>query len=772
MNFQLLGKVVTVNPNLESYNRYRIMFQKEAEKAVNHFQKLYQSNASLEDVIKKVPDQMRQCIQPAISRCIQILIDHGALSVDEDRFMELYSDILNPASEAYMAIQEQYAEIVLDEEQKDAYRTARRQGRAKWQGGGFGLGGALKGAAQAGALNMVTGAGHMLFNGIAKIGSSIAASSKMNQIFKNEKTREVLTSGLHLSVFNIHLALIDCLNKTGVDQQPINGIIEPADQEEASAILRNLPRINDPRQQRDAMIQSFQLDPYQEDWYRKALHIFGDHGGDLEKIERYFGITVIHDEKRKQLDKFAQELPLNSEAQAQLAIKKIEDEKARLSFSGETEQTKAVREAANRFDMEYRTVEGVTFSTRQEADASRAELQRIREIEQNIDYHNLDSLADGERKMKTLSSPLAAARGKVLHEKWGSLDVELRSVDTLLPDRNPIICKNLERAEHLRMIISELKGKLDACGTGVSSEPPLLQFKTELSSMDIPVEAKECYQKEVDRRLASIDLALRTALGKEYPSREEARGAQELYDQIQADFTNGNLRKHGDTLRNSIESADFSEKTRQELLEQLFQHENSREIAVSKVIGTVSYVILFAIMISSYFFSLSGTPEFAKKDVNFFGASLLLKDVETMDSLGFMDGLKNGLLIYGRCFGDIFRNGFFEYIGGFDYGLIGNILWGVLGLFWVVIKHFFLGIASYLVSLVVTFFQTAPLRYYLGYIIGSAIPISVSQFTFDKEEEIENVNRIKGWTTGKILLALLSVATVVLVVFYFAQQEL
>lgn len=768
----MLGKVVRLDPNRESYNRYRIVFQKEAGDAVKHFRKLYQSNSSLEDVIKRVPDQMTQCIQPAISRCVQILINHGSLSVDEDRFMELYPDILNPASEAYMAIQEQYAEIVLDEEQKDAYRTARRQGRAKWQGGGFGLSGALKGAAKAGALNMVTGAGHMLFNGIAKIGSSIAASSKMNQIFKNEKTKEILISGLYQSVFNIHLALIDCLNNTGVDQKSITGIIGPEDQEEASAILRNIPRINDPERQRAAMIQAFRLDPYQKDWYRTALHIFGDQGGTLEKTERYFGISVIHDEKGRQLDKFAQELPLNSEEQAQLAVKKIEDEKARLCFSGETEHTKAVLDAAKRFDMEYRTVEGITFSTRQEADASRAELQEIYKIEQNIDYHNLNSLAAGAQKMEKLSSPLAASHGKVLHEKWDNLDVETRSVDTLLSGRNPILCENYGQADQLRIIIAELKAKLDTCGTGTSSEQPLFQFKTELSSMDIPTEAKECYQKEIDNRLASIDLALRTALGKEYPSREAARNAQQLYNQFQADFATVNLRKHGDMLRNRIESADFSEKTKQELLERLFQHENSREIAVSKVIGAVSYVILIAIMIASYFFSLSGTPEFAQKDVKFFGVSLMLKDIKTMDSLGFMDGLKNGLMVYGRCFGDIFKNGFLEYTGGFDYGLIGNILWGVVGFFWVLIKHFFLGIARYLVSLVVTLFQTAPLRYYLGYIIGSAIPVSVSQFTFDQEEKVENVNRIKGWTTGKILLALLSIIAVILVIFYFAQQEL
>ena len=87
-------------------------------------------------------------------------------------------------------------------------------------------------------------------------------------------------------------------------------------------------------------------------------------------------------------------------------------------------------------------------------------------------------------------------------------------------------------------------------------------------------------------------------------------------------------------------------------------------------------------------------------------------------------------------------------------------------------KNFFLGIARYFVSLVVTIFQTAPIRYYLGYIIGSAIPISVYQLAFDQAEQVENVNRIKGWNAKKIFLVLVSVIVVILIIIHFAQQEL
>ena len=77
-----------------------------------------------------------------------------------------------------MTVYDRYAEVVMNEEELDRYRVARREGRARWQGGGFGLAGALSGAVTASALNLVTGAGHMVFNAVGKTISSIASRDR------------------------------------------------------------------------------------------------------------------------------------------------------------------------------------------------------------------------------------------------------------------------------------------------------------------------------------------------------------------------------------------------------------------------------------------------------------------------------------------------------------------------------------------------------------------------------------------------------------------
>lgn len=761
MEFDIFNQSIIIDSAREEYNRYRLLFQQEANAAAQHFQELYQSNKSLEMVVQNAEGQMSECVHPAISKCINILVNQGILTIDEEQFCGMYPQIWENCSNSYYQIYDQYAEIVMTEEQKDQYRVARRKGRGKWRGGGFGLSGAVKGAATAGALNMVSGTGHMVFNGVAKIGSSIAASSKKNKIFHDEDTFLCLQRGVRRTVFQLHLRLLDCLARNGRAADAARGIVSSRDSQSASAILENIPHIASYEQRRIAMIESFQLDPYQPKWYWIALREFGDPDGELERLEKFFGMSVIRGEKERQINQFVQTLSLDTEEEALLAAQKIEEEKNRLCFVGETEQTRKVSDAVIHFDTEYRTVDGIELSTRKSADIARSELAEIQKIEEKIDFNSLDSIADGELRIKGYSSPVAVYHQKTLHQKWIDLDKKLRTVDTFLPDGKEILCETYQQAQELQPIVENLKRRLDACGEGREAEKPLIDLKNDIENEAIPSKIVESYIKEIDNRWQKIDKSLRTTLKKEYPSREAARAAEQQYEQIKADFLTGNPRKNGGKFRTRIEAADFSDSVKNELLEELFQKENEKELKTIKTFSTVSSVILLVIIIASYFFHLSGTYDFMRKDIVLLGASMKVMDIELIDDFTFVDGMKNGLVVFGRCFGDIFVNGFLDYIEGFSYGLIGNIIWAFVGLFWIIIKQFLIFIPKYLISLFATFFQEASVSYYIGYVIGSAIPLSVCQFSFDEDKQKENVERVKGWTLKKVF----AIVLIVLIIF-------
>ena len=58
MKFRLLGQDVAISEAAESYNTYRKLFIGQAKTAANQFFDAYERNQSLEDVVRKTPDQI------------------------------------------------------------------------------------------------------------------------------------------------------------------------------------------------------------------------------------------------------------------------------------------------------------------------------------------------------------------------------------------------------------------------------------------------------------------------------------------------------------------------------------------------------------------------------------------------------------------------------------------------------------------------------------------------------------------------------------------
>ena len=129
-------------------------------------------------------------MQPLWNACVQALISVGIVHIDVSEFIARYQDYYDYWNEAFDVVADQYAAIVCNQAQLNAYRKQRRENRSRLEGGGFGLAGAAKGIAVAETVNLAFGAAHMVFNGLGKLGSSIAASNKKNQILHNPQNAQ------------------------------------------------------------------------------------------------------------------------------------------------------------------------------------------------------------------------------------------------------------------------------------------------------------------------------------------------------------------------------------------------------------------------------------------------------------------------------------------------------------------------------------------------------------------------------------------------------
>lgn len=109
-------------------------------------------------------------------------------------------------------VAEAYNEIIAQQDAEEAYRAERKAYRGRVVGGGFGLGGAVKGMATAGAMNAISGAGHSLVNAVGNIGSAINAASSKKALYENKSVKEILKNGICNDItacFNAHLQLVN-----------------------------------------------------------------------------------------------------------------------------------------------------------------------------------------------------------------------------------------------------------------------------------------------------------------------------------------------------------------------------------------------------------------------------------------------------------------------------------------------------------------------------------------------------------------------------------
>lgn len=183
----IAGKELQVTPAREAYNGIRVKYVKLAMAAAydfaenfeNYFKNLEELHERCESIVGE------RYLKPGVEEAIQDLVGKKIIDIDEEAFFEEFLSQYLTWADDFSEIDNQYIEIGMATEERDAYRTARREGRGKWIGGGFGVEGALKGAATAGAINILTGAAHGVFNLAAKGVSAVGDAIKKDEIYKS-----------------------------------------------------------------------------------------------------------------------------------------------------------------------------------------------------------------------------------------------------------------------------------------------------------------------------------------------------------------------------------------------------------------------------------------------------------------------------------------------------------------------------------------------------------------------------------------------------------
>ncbi|MFM9435999.1 hypothetical protein ACFDR9_003075 [Janthinobacterium sp. CG_23.3] len=388
---------IVIPPEREEYNAIRRKYQAFAESTADVFSSAYSDNfKNIKGVHENCTDVAIGLLMPVVEEAIRDLAAQGIYDVNTDEFGEYFSGHFTWHDD-FAVIDDKYTAIIKKTADLDASRTQRREDRGRVIGGGFGLSGAAKGIAAAGAANMLFSALHGVVNMAAKGATGLANMASESAIFSDPATKSHLTNAVYQVVFNTHFALIVALNDKLATS--IIGYVSEDAAAKAARLLENIGKGRIPDAAVNGMlIEALSLNPYDEGFYTHWLKTYGDKNGELEVLESHFGVYVSTKAKKDLVATRKASLDLSTPEACGRSLVDLEAYAVSIGYRGFASEKADILALSSALDLNRRTVGGVTYPTLQEASAAQDDVART---VKGVVYAT-HAKADEERAKKTV----------------------------------------------------------------------------------------------------------------------------------------------------------------------------------------------------------------------------------------------------------------------------------------------------------------------------------------------------------------------------------
>lgn len=453
------------------------------------FETWYAEQYNCNNLLKNIDDIWYQVSYPLAQKGVEILNAQGVYSLDEQMFMEKYARrCVDGFFKVVDDIENQSEQIDRQKQQEHLYRQQRKASRGRVVGGGFGLGGAVKGMATAGLINATTGMVHSLGNAVGNIGTDIAAGSSKSDVFKRAKEplKQALIESAWLIVEGIRTALekeasIKCKAVTA------------SECDKANAILKNYKEARIPEEQKKAqLIMALQLNPYNFETYHLIWEDYGDENGELRKMSSYFGVQLEEYIKNKAIeygDKLyletcipyenawnKRETGISIEKEIQDALDNMIQYGNKCDVSEEAiPSIDKCKKILEKIDHDIRTFKGITYDTREAA-------EQIKE-----DYENFYNALAGKNIFNDEVNSYVHSINYVTDEFINNFDAlfeeecKLRMPDKIFENASYIVKNTLDEKHYNGWIdISGYMGSL-------SKKEEVIRTITEMSNEEVVV---------------------------------------------------------------------------------------------------------------------------------------------------------------------------------------------------------------------------------------------------------------------------------------------
>jgi hypothetical protein len=288
--FNLLGYEVEIPKETEDYvsicNEFKQLAMEAYDRMSSNFDTKYRS---LDDLVRHGDNDADELFCSALEHAIELLKRRGIYNINLSRFTEVASEYTGYWEGQFSEIREKFKELVEYKEAKKDYRSDRKAGRGRMIGGGFGVGGAVKGMAMAGTANLATGLLHSFTNALGNAATSAEVSSLKNKIFKDPDTKRTLCMSIY---FDLHRAVVECINDSGLSL--IAESYTSSEREDAYIIYNNIVNGSVSGEDLKRMIAEILVkDPFDMDYYELAMkHSLNEGDSDLIEYAHYFEMPI------------------------------------------------------------------------------------------------------------------------------------------------------------------------------------------------------------------------------------------------------------------------------------------------------------------------------------------------------------------------------------------------------------------------------------------------------------------------------------------------
>lgn len=290
LTLPLLDKTVYFDTSIELYIALRKEFAKLGDDFSKEFLDSFHSKYSnMDTFVRDFPRDFSDIFKEAIDILNELLSEFQIFGITQDKLVSYLNKYCCRTDLELREIMEQYEIIVGQQEGMREYRQARKDSRGRLVGGGFGLTGAAKGIAKAGAVNMATGALHSVGNAIGNMGSAISASNAKNRLL-GSGIDIYLAHAIKEDILNMHLVAVDIISaRTGRNLCKFTA----EEEQQANKIWEDLERrVISNSNKRAAVIRMLTIFPFRENYYRTAVKLFPSEIEGMRDFIGFFGYDI------------------------------------------------------------------------------------------------------------------------------------------------------------------------------------------------------------------------------------------------------------------------------------------------------------------------------------------------------------------------------------------------------------------------------------------------------------------------------------------------